>query len=65
MPQMKKTDAEWAAEAEAESKARIAAQRRANYPDETATLPAGQVPRLPGGPWSSGDGFGVEPPVGE
>jgi hypothetical protein len=62
---MKKTDAEWAEKAEAASKERAAAQRRANYPDEPATLPVGTVPRLRGGPWLTDDGLGPEPPLGE
>jgi hypothetical protein len=62
---MKKTTEQWAAEMEFESKARVAKVRRVNGQDEPATLPAGSVPRLRGGPWSNSDLLGIEPPTGE
>lgn len=62
---MKKSPEQLGAELKADSRRRAAAVHKINYPDVTPPLPAGQVPRLRGGPWSERDGLGVEPPLGD
>lgn len=59
---MKKSPEQYAAEMVFESQCRLAAVRRANG-QETAPLTEGKVPRVQRGPWASGDGLGVEPPL--